>query len=127
EVELNVVKDNQVNAFCLPGGKIIVYTGILAVAEDNDDHVATVLGHEISHALAHHGNERVARDESGQVSFLRGRAYGRQQESEADHIGLFLMTFAGYNPQETVRFWIRMDKLGSSGRIPEFLSDHPSS
>src|SRR5205807_778588 len=108
------------NAFCLPGGRMVVYTGILAVAENNDQ-VATVLGHEISHALAHHANERVARDESGRVSFLRGQAYERQQESEADHIGLFLMTFAGFHPQETLRFWQRMAQLGSSGRIPEYL------
>jgi predicted Zn-dependent protease len=125
EWEVNVVRDEQINAFCLPGGKMIVFTGILAVAR-NDDQVAAVLGHEIAHALAHHANERVARDDKGHVSFLRGKAYDRQQESEADHIGLFLMTFAGFNPKETVRFWQQMEQRNQGGRIPEFLSDHPS-
>jgi predicted Zn-dependent protease len=123
--EVHVVQDKQVNAFCLPGGKMIVFTGILAVAQ-NDDQIAVVMGHEIAHALAHHANERVARDESGRVSFLRGKAYDRQQESEADHIGLFLMTFAGYDPRETIRFWELMEQRTAGGRIPEFLSDHPS-
>ena len=123
--EINVVRDPQINAFCLPGGKMIVYTGILAIAQ-NDDQVAAVLGHEIAHALAHHASERVARDQFGHVSFLRGKAYDRAQESEADHIGLFLMTFAGYNPEEAIRFWQIMERHGTSGRIPEFLSDHPS-
>ncbi len=105
---------------------MVVYTGILAVAE-NDDQLATVLGHETAHALAHHASERVARDEQGRVSFLRGKAYDRQQESEADHIGVFLMTFAGFNPEESVRFWQRMAQhTGPGGNIPEFLSDHPS-
>jgi predicted Zn-dependent protease len=125
EWEVHVVRDEQINAFCLPGGKIIVFTGILAAAR-NDDQVAAVLGHEMAHALAHHANERVARDSSGHVSFLRGKAYDRQQESEADHIGLFLMTFAGFKPEETVRFWQLMEQRTSGGRIPEFLSDHPS-
>lgn len=123
--EVNVVRDPQINAFCLPGGKMIVYTGILAIAK-NDDQVAAVLGHEVAHALAHHANERVARDEFGHVSFLRGKAYDRAQESEADHIGLFLMTFAGFNPEEAIRFWQIMEQHAASGRIPEFLSDHPS-
>ena len=125
EWEVNAVRDRQVNAFCLPGGKMIVYTGILAIAQ-NDDQVAAVLGHEMAHALAHHASERVARDQSGHASFLRGKAYDRAQESEADHIGLFLMTFAGYNPEETIRFWQIMERQASSGQMPEFLSDHPS-
>jgi predicted Zn-dependent protease len=123
--QVNVVEDRQINAFCLPGGRIVVFTGLMAVT-DNDDQLAAVLGHEIAHALAHHANERVARDESGRVSFLRGKAYDRAQESEADHIGLFLMVFAGYRPEETIRFWQRMEQRDASGRIPEFLSDHPS-
>jgi predicted Zn-dependent protease len=124
--EVNVVSDNQINAFCLPGGKMIVFTGILAVAE-NDDQLACVLGHEIAHALAHHVNERVARDESGRVSFLRGKAYDRQQESEADHIGLFLMTFAGYDPEQAVPFWEHMREIsGQHEHPPTILSDHPS-
>src|SRR5262249_18314926 len=116
----------QINAFCLPAGKIIVFTGILPVAE-SDDQLATVLSHEIAHALAHHASERVAREQSGVARLLARRAYDRAQESEADHIGLFLMTFADYDPNEAVVFWERMQTVhGPGGRIPEFLSDHPS-
>jgi predicted Zn-dependent protease len=126
EWEVNVAHDDRVNAFCLPGGKMIVFTGILEVAQ-NDDQLATVLSHEISHALAHHASERIARDESGRVSFLWQKAYDRQQESEADHIGVFLMAFASYNPEEAVRFWERMQQLeNKKGKLPEILSDHPS-
>jgi predicted Zn-dependent protease len=125
EWEANVVQDRRINAFCLPGGKIVVFTGILPVAQ-NDDQLAIVLAHEIAHALAHHSNERVTRKESGQVSFLMDKAFDRQQETEADHIGVFLMTFAGYDPKEAVRFWVRMSQANQGGRIPEFLSDHPS-
>jgi predicted Zn-dependent protease len=123
--EVNLIESRQVNAFCLPGGKIAVYTGILPVAQ-NDDQLATVLSHEIAHALAHHSNERVARNSSGGVNVLLDKAFDRQQESEADHIGVFLMTFAGYNPDEAVRFWQRMSQMHQGGQIPEFLSDHPS-
>jgi predicted Zn-dependent protease len=98
----------------------------LRVAE-NDDQLATVISHEIAHALAHHSNERVTREESGQVNVILEKAFDRQQESEADHIGLFLMPFAGYDPHEAVRFWQRMGQLSRGGRMPEFLSDHPSS
>jgi predicted Zn-dependent protease len=126
EWEANVIQDRRINAFCLPGGKIAVFTGILPVAQ-NDDQLATVLGHEIAHALAHHSNERITRKESGQVSFLMDKAFDRQQEAEADHIGVFLMTFAGYDPQEAVRFWVRMSQASQGkGSIPEFLSDHPN-
>src|SRR5439155_25861770 len=93
----------------------------------NDDQLATVLAHEIAHALAHHSNERVTRAESGRVNFLMEKAFDRQQETEADHIGVFLMTFAGYDPHEAVRFWVRMSQANQGGgRLPEFLSDHPS-
>jgi predicted Zn-dependent protease len=126
EWEANVIQDRRINAFCLPGGKIAVFTGILPVAQ-NEDQLATVLAHEIAHALAHHSNERVTRAESGRVSFLMDKAFDRQQESEADHIGVFLMTFAGYHPEEAVRFWVRMRQANQGrGNIPEFLSDHPS-
>jgi predicted Zn-dependent protease len=126
EWEVNVILDRQVNAFCLPGGKIAVYTGILPVAE-NDDQLATVLSHEIAHALAHHSNERVARQEGGGVNVLKDKAFDRRQESEADHIGVFLMTFAGYQPEEAVRFWVNMRRAHPGGAgIPEILSDHPS-
>jgi predicted Zn-dependent protease len=109
EWEANVIEEDKINAFCLPGGKIVVYTGILPVAQ-NDDQLATVISHEIAHALAHHSNERVTRSQSGHVNFLVSKAYDRRQESEADHIGVFLMTFAGYDPQEAVRFWVRMSR-----------------
>src|SRR5205807_8505294 len=105
---------------------MVVFTGILPVAQD-DDQLATVLSHETAHVLAHHASERVAREQSGVAGLLRGRAYDRSQETEADHIGLFLMTFAGYDPEEAVRFWQRMQHVSENrGRLPELLSDHPS-
>jgi predicted Zn-dependent protease len=125
EWEANVIEDQRVNAFCLPGGKIAVYSAILQVTQ-NDDQLATVMSHEIGHALAHHSNERVTREQSGQVNVFLNKAFDRQQESEADHIGIFLMTFAGYNPEEAVRFWGRMRQLSQGREIPEILSDHPS-
>jgi metalloendopeptidase OMA1, mitochondrial len=153
EWEYALLEDSQINAFCLPGGKVAVFTGLLPVAE-NDDQLATVLSHEIAHALAHHSSERIARekmyqramavadgaigsiapDERRQLIGLLGAgaaarslAYSRQQESEADHIGLFLMTFAGYDPEQAVRFWERMQQA-AAGHMhpPEILSDHPS-
>jgi predicted Zn-dependent protease len=123
--EFNVLRSRQINAFCLPAGKVAVFTGLLRVVA-NDDQLATVLSHEIAHALAHHANERITRSESGQVNWLFNKAYDRQQESEADHIGLFLMTFAGYDPDETVAFWQRMQQAQRGGELPEILSDHPS-
>jgi predicted Zn-dependent protease len=123
--EFNVLHSRQINAFCLPGGKVAVFTELLRVVA-NDDQLATVLSHEIAHALAHHANERVTREEGGQANWLFDKAYDRQQESEADHIGLFLMTFAGYDPDETVAFWQRMRQAQRGGELPEILSDHPS-
>jgi predicted Zn-dependent protease len=153
EWEFNVLQDQQVNAFCLPGGKVAVYTGLLPVAE-NDAELATVMGHEIAHALAHHASERIARQQKAEwvatvvgngigalspkhrkelIGLLAAGAqvgslsYDRQQESEADHIGLFLMTFAGYDPEQAVRFWEQMQhRSGQHGHVPEILSDHPS-
>jgi metalloendopeptidase OMA1, mitochondrial len=126
EWQVNVIDEEQINAFCLPGGKIVVYTGILPVA-GNDDQLATVISHEIAHALAHHSNERVTRAESGRVNVLMEKAFDRRQESEADHIGVFLMTFAGYDPEEAVSFWLRMREANQGGSgLPAFLSDHPS-
>jgi len=124
EWEANVVRERQVNAFCLPAGKVFVYTGILEVVGGNDDFLATVVSHEAAHALAHHSNERVARDKSG-AGILRNLSYGRMQESEADHVGVFLMAFAGYDPDQAPAFWRKMGQLGGS-RVPEILSDHPS-
>jgi len=83
-----------------------------------------VLSHEMAHALAHHGSERVAREQEG-GSIFRRLSYDRFQESEADHIGLFIMTFAGYDPDEAVEFWKRMQRAHGGG-LPEILSDHPS-
>jgi metalloendopeptidase OMA1, mitochondrial len=154
EWEYNVIESNQVNAFCLPGGKVVVYTGLLPVAQ-NDDQLATVMSHEIAHALAHHASERIAREQMYQTavsaaggtlggldhsdrqkligllgagaSGLFGKAHDRQQEAEADHIGLFLMTFAGYDPDQALAFWERMQQISArQGRPPEILSDHPS-
>lgn len=126
--EFNVLRDKQINAFCLPGGKVAVFTGLLPVAA-NDAQLATVMAHEVAHALAHHTSERLARQQEGGNVFdlLIGKAHDRQQESEADHIGLFLMTFAGYEPEQAVVFWERMRTATSgSSRPPEILSDHPS-
>jgi predicted Zn-dependent protease len=130
EWEVNVLEDKEINAFCLPGGKIAVFTGLLRVVE-NDDQLATVLSHEIAHALAHHASERVARAQgkregSGIAAFLLGKKYDREQEAEADKIGVFLMTFAGYDPREAVVFWQRMQRAHAGGALPEILSDHPS-
>lgn len=150
--EFNVVDDPKtVNAFCMPGGKVVVYTGILAVTQ-NEDALAVVMGHEIAHALANHGNERMSQGLVAQLgltsldlalsqkpsqtrNLLLAAAgagaqvgvllpFSRKHESEADEIGLYLMTMAGYNPNEAAPFWDRMNKSGGS-RPPEFLSTHP--
>lgn len=125
--EINVLEKADVNAFCLPGGKMVVFTGILRVVQ-NDAQLAAVIAHEISHALAHHGSERLARDQTNKSGFggFWAKSYDREQESEADHIGVFLMTFAGYDPYEAVRFWERMEQASGGKGPPEILSDHPS-
>src|SRR5207247_6564496 len=95
----------------------------------SDDQLATVMSHEIAHALAHHASERLARQQSeggDLLSALVGKAHDRRQESEADHIGLFLMTFAGYDPEQAVVFWERMKQAAKGQSRPEILSDHPS-
>jgi predicted Zn-dependent protease len=133
EWEFRVLQSRSVNAFCLPGGKVAVFTGLFQVLQDSDDELATVVGHEIAHALAHHASERLARAErtrresgGGLLDALISRKYDREQESEADHIGVFLMTFAGYNPDAAVTFWERMHDAQRGGHIPEIISDHPS-
>jgi predicted Zn-dependent protease len=150
--EFNVVDDPKtVNAFCMPGGKVVVYTGILSVTK-NEDALAVVMGHEIAHALAHHGNERMSQQLVAQLGLtsldlalskqptatrqiLMSAAgagaqvgvmlpFSRKHESEADEIGLYLMAMAGYNPDEAAPFWQRMSSSGGS-RPPEFMSTHP--
>lgn len=126
EWEVNVIRSEQVNAFCLPAGKMFLFTGILKVIGDNDDFLATVLSHEMAHALAHHASERIARDRSS-GSVLRKLHYERAQEAEADHIGVFLMAFADFNPDRAVLFWEKMRQARGGRRgTPEWLSDHPS-
>jgi predicted Zn-dependent protease len=151
--EFNLVKDKQVNAFCMPGGKVVVFTGILSITE-NESGLATVMGHEIGHAIARHGNERMSQ---GLVAQLGGVAlgaalssrpqetrelfmaayglgaqvgvllpYGRLQETEADHLGLIFMAMAGYDPHQAVNFWQRMESQKDQATPPEFLSTHPS-
>ncbi|MGD9763751.1 MAG: M48 family metallopeptidase [Candidatus Binatia bacterium] len=152
--EFAVIDDpKQVNAFALPGGKVGVFTGLFPVAKDEAG-LATVMGHEVAHAIARHGAERmsqglalqivglgVAVATSGASSATQQailQAYGlgamvgvalpysRKQESEADHIGLILMAKAGYDPEAAIGLWQRMAQLEQRGRPPEFLSTHPS-
>lgn len=149
--EVVVFNDSDANAFALPGGKVGIYTGMLKVAE-NQDQLAAVIGHEIAHVLARHSNERIsqkfaveqglslinaiASPESGTGQTLMGllgvgaqygvlMPYSRIQESEADILGLELMAKAGFNPRESTRLWVNMGRAGG-GQPPEFLSTHPS-
>jgi predicted Zn-dependent protease len=150
--EYNLVEDDTVNAWCMPGGKIVIYTGILPVTQ-TEAGLAVVMGHEIAHALLNHGQQRVSAgmlqqlgavgvmiltsggSESTQSLAMTAYSLGsslfgtlpfsRENESEADHYGLILMAIAGYNPDEAVPFWQRMSAAGGGG-TPEFLSTHPS-
>jgi len=151
--EFNLIEDDKtVNAWCMPGGKVAVYTGILPVARDETG-LAVVMGHEVAHAMANHGNERMSqallatvgevalavalRDRPGQTRNLFLAAFGvgagigillpysRLHESEADRIGLMLTARAGYDPREAIPFWERMNEKGGSS-APEFLSTHPA-
>lgn len=148
--EFNLIDDKQVNAWCMPGGKVAVYTGLLPVSQ-NDTGLAVVMGHEVSHALAGHGNERISQAmvaeyggailgstiSNGQIAGIFQQvypigaqvglmAYGRKQELEADQMGLYLMGMAGYDPRQSLPFWNRMEAASqSSSRPPEFLSTHP--
>ena len=102
-----------------------MFTGLLRLVR-NDDQLAAVIAHEVAHAVAHHASERIARAQSMDRGFLE-LSFDREQESEADHIGVFLMTFAGYDPQQAVAFWNQMAAVrGGQLQIPEILSDHPS-
>jgi predicted Zn-dependent protease len=150
--EFNLVENEMVNAWCMPGGKVVVYTGILPVTQDEAG-LAVVMGHEIAHAIAEHGNERMSqqllqqagavglmvamKDEPVQTQAMWLAVYGvgtqvgimlpysRTHESEADRLGLIFMAMAGYNPSEAPEFWQRMASQGG-GQPPEFLSTHPS-
>ena len=149
---VSLIRDEKVNAFCLPGGKIVVYSGIIPVAQ-NEAALATVLGHEMAHATSRHGAQRVLQQSLTQTALTgvavslgdmdydkqrmvmgalgAGAQYGvlmpfnRKDESEADQIGLIYMARAGYDPRESIRFWQRMEQTGSE-QPPEFLSTHPS-
>jgi predicted Zn-dependent protease len=125
EWEVFVVQDGTVNAFCLPAGKMFVLSGLLKVTGDSDDFLATVLSHEMAHALAHHASERVARAKSPQ-GILDSLSYGRMQEEEADHIGIFLMAFAGYDPGRAPVFWRQMHAARKGGEVWEIFSSHPN-
>jgi predicted Zn-dependent protease len=146
--EVNVQSSKEVNAYCMPGGKVMVYTGLINQLNATDAELATVLGHEIAHALREHSRERISRAYAEQLA-LAGLAvatgagegtmalasqvsqvtftlpHSREQEAEADRIGLELMARAGYDPNEAITLWQKMAKLGSAG-TPEFLSTHPS-
>ncbi|WP_126247296.1 M48 family metallopeptidase [Chitinophaga rhizosphaerae] len=149
--EFNLVNDKQVNAWCMPGGKVVVYTGLLPVTQ-NETALACVMGHEIAHAIARHGNERMSqglvaqgiqiagavalnKNPQAQNIFMQAvgvggplglMAYGRQNELEADHLGVIFMAMAGYNPQESISFWGRMAQASGGQKPPELLSTHPS-
>jgi len=151
EWEFNVVNDPTVNAWCMPGGKVVVYTGILPVTKDEKS-LAVVMGHEIAHAVARHGNERMSQGLAVQLGglalsvalsehapetqnlFLQSYgigsnlgmlAYSRNHESEADKLGLVFMAMAGYDPESAIGFWQRMSEQGGQAP-PQLLSTHPS-
>jgi predicted Zn-dependent protease len=151
--EYKLVESKEVNAWCMPGGKIVVYSGILPITLDETG-LATVMGHEVSHALANHGQQRMSAGmlqqagaagvavatggKSAETQQLAMLAYSgvsqygammpfsRSHESEADMIGLKLMAIAGYNPEKAVDFWLRMSAKSGGQKPPEFMSTHPS-
>lgn len=151
--EYNLVDSKEVNAWCMPGGKIVVYSGILPITKDEAG-LATVMGHEVAHALLNHGAQRMSAAQlqqlgaagvsvaaSGQSTATQEilmQAYGigsevggmlpfsRKHETEADEVGLTLMAIAGYNPDKAIEFWQRMEANSGGGAPPEFLSTHPA-
>ena len=151
--EVNVLTSEELNAWCMAGGKIAFYSGIIERLQLSDDEMAAIMGHEIAHALANHGNERMSQGLIAQLGLssleialsqkpaatrqlLMTAAgagtqvgvllpFSRKHESEADEIGLYLMAMAGYNPNEAAPFWQRMASVGGGSRPPEFLSTHP--
>jgi predicted Zn-dependent protease len=150
--EFHLVESSEVNAWCMPGGKIVVYTGILPIAQ-TEAGLAAVMGHELAHALLNHGRQQesagilkfigaigvaIATKDSSEndrenaltaydvgTTFLADLPFSRKHENEADKIGLMLMTIAGYDPNEAVDFWSRMEKQDESFQL-EFISTHPS-
>ena len=151
--EFNLIKDdNTVNAWCMPGGKVAFYTGILPIC-DGEDGVAIVMGHEVAHAIANHGGERMSQGLIAQLGLsslqvalgenpsltnnlllqsvgvgtqIGMLSFSRQHESEADRIGLIFSSMAGYDPREAPEFWKRMKAASGGSAPPEFLSTHPS-
>jgi predicted Zn-dependent protease len=151
--EFNLVEDKTPNAWCMPGGKVVVYTGLLPYTQDKNG-LAVVMSHEIAHAVARHGNERMSqqliaqfgnialdqliKDKPAETQNIFNAAYGagaqlgvmlpfsREHELEADKLGLIFMAMAGYDPQSALPFWERMSKAGGGQKPPEFLSTHPS-
>jgi predicted Zn-dependent protease len=147
EWDVNVIESEQANAFCLPGGKMAVYTGLVPVAE-NADAMAVVMGHEIAHALLRHGAQRMAQQKLTQVGQMAGAMsgmdpqqqqmimaamgygyllpYARKHETEADVVGLMLAAAACFNPEESVPLWERMSAASGGQAPPEFSSTHPN-
>jgi metalloendopeptidase OMA1, mitochondrial len=145
--DVNVIQSEQANAFCLPGGKMAVYTGLIPVAQ-NADAIAVVMGHEIAHALLRHGAQRMSQQKLGQLGQMAGAMsgmdpqsqqmmqaamgygfmlpYARKHETQADAVGLMLAAAACFNPQESVPLWERMGQASGGRAPPEFSSTHPS-
>ncbi len=153
EWEFNLIEDPKtVNAWCMPGGKVAFYSGIIPVCKDEAG-IAVVMGHEVAHAIANHGRERISQQllaqyglstlgavmgqnpTAGQELLMQAVGAGtnlgilkfsRDQESEADHIGLIFLAMAGYDPNQAPLFWERMTEMGGGQEPPEFMSTHPS-
>ena len=150
--QFHTVQDPTVNAWCMPGGRVVFYTGILPICQD-DAGIAVVMGHEVAHAVAHHGNERMSQQIGIQAAGmtldvltqqepqltrellmqsygigtgLGSLAFSRKHESEADKLGLVFMAMAGYDPREAPQFWTRMSQNSGGGAPPEWLSTHPA-
>lgn len=147
--EVNVINSNELNAFCMPGGKIMFYSGLIRQLNLSDEEIAVVMGHEIAHALREHSREQVSQAIAAQTTIGIGAAllglgqgsadiagvayqaliatrFSRTDENEADRIGLELTARAGYDPRAGVSLWQKMIKANSGGRPPEFLSSHPT-